>query len=280
MKNVFLILVLLLVFFSCREDQRGVNRDDIWDRNKLISYVQYAEDDITEVYRDEFQYDPQGLLVRAKSYLDGELSGSSYDFSYDGNKRTFMMDMYPKHNNTVTTFVEEKFLDNSFSPDRLVMRINKIGKEYSREEYSFDDKGRENGYKVYYFNSLDSEYDNYSYEDRERSSVLNIYSEGELVGKRKVKTVFFDDQCLQSKVISRIHYQGYSNTEYTREEYSFDNKGRENGYKSYYLGNLINEQKDYIYDDVNKILTFYFYAYSEHLTDDKTIRNRIKIVFY
>lgn len=283
MKNLYLLVALLILLFSaCKRDSLDTYEECKWDRNKLRAYIQYASDGVTEVYKDEFVYDENGNQIATKNYVDGVLSGSSYNFSYDysANKRSFLMDIYPEHNSTVTTAVEEVFTDNSFMPEKLLKRINTIGKEVSREEYSYDDKGREIGYKVYYFDNLNTEYSGYSYDNKRLTYTLNVYSEGELAGKKRVETVFYDDKCNRSKILSRIQYQGESNTEYIREEYSYDTNGRENGYKFYYLGNLTTEQKDYVYNDLNRELVFNIYSYSEHIADDKTSKSKVRILYH
>lgn len=280
MKNILLLFLSIFALSACKGDKGDLSTENKWDRNKLLSYVQYDNDEKTEVYRDEYEYNSDGSLIHARNYLDGVISGSSYRFNYEGNVRTFMMDLYPKDDNTITTYVRETFVDDSFSPDKLSTRVNYIEKEVSREEYEYDTQGREIGYKVYYFNNIDSEHENYKYKDATISLVRNIYSDGELVGKRRVKTVFFDDKFQNMKIVSTVQYQGDSNTEFTREEYTYDTMGRENGYRSFYLGNLVSEQKDYKYDDDNKELTFYIYAYNRHDAPSDVTKNKVKMVFY
>jgi hypothetical protein len=71
------------------------------DNIRLKSYIRYASDNITEEYKQLYEYDSQGREVGSKVYFNGSLSTVSREYTYNGKEVTYYVDGYS--NGTVSS---------------------------------------------------------------------------------------------------------------------------------------------------------------------------------
>jgi len=118
------------------------------------------------------------------------------------------------------------------------------GAEQFKTEYSYDELGRENGVKFYLYNMMWCEYSAYGFENKTVSHTVENFDNksGKLIDRYKKSVTYWDSAWLKPSVYIVYNPDG---TVESREEFSYDAKGRSNGFKFYKRDTLMAEHYNY-----------------------------------
>ena len=119
------------------------------------------------------------------------------------------------------------------------------GNEASRMEYTYDNEGRETGYKYFINGTLYSQYRDYQYNGRTITCWGDTYTSGSVSASGKIQRTYSDLNWIQ--LTQQIQY-ATNGTELSRMEYTYDTEGRETGYKYFLNGTLYYQCRDYQYN--------------------------------
>lgn len=289
MKKKYLILTLCVftAFTSCKKEDNVTpqkNESEIVDGNtddgnnnstdntpkydKVKTYISYAEDGITEISRQEYEYDAYGRTIGYKNYINGNLSQENTNYVYDGLIGTYVSNSY--QNNEIISFKKHKieFFDSKFDKTKISFSYLEDGvTEFSHQEYEYDAQGRTISFKNYFYGSLSQEYTNYIYDGLTQTYIYNYYSNNEISSSLKYKNEYFDSKYDKTKTL--IAYAEGGETEFFRQEYEYNAQGREIGFVYYYNGNLVQENTNYVYDGLTQTYVINSYQNNEIISSRK-----------
>lgn len=290
-KKIFYIFCILLSVYSC-DNQSPVDEDTTgnantgenssaknnWNRSKLVSTISYNSDGISEYVNMTYTYDSQGREVGFTYYLQGKLIQENKNYSYNNKECTYTYNSYSDNKLQLSRKSKVVYYDNSWDKGKLVNSImyeeNGIS-EYSNMTYNYDSQGREIGFAYYLQGKLIQENKNYTYNNKECTYTYNSYTDSKLQLSRKFKVVYYDNSWNRGKLVSSIMYEENGTSEYSNMTYNYDSQGREIGFTNYLQGKLIQEFKNYSYN--NKECT-YTYNYYNNGTLNTT--QKYKVLYY
>jgi hypothetical protein len=245
-----------------------------WNRGKVISYIEFDVDSISEIYRQNHLFDEKGREISETTYAYGDLVEKCNYYSYNQNYCTFIDSMANQK-----IFISIEYLDNSNDNKIKTKTIyNEDGNTViSQENYLYDINRREIGYSNSGNFPLLYVDKNYTYNDNECTFYRDILSDNKLFLTYKYIITFYDKSYNKDKLTSEIIYDSHE-TEQSKNIYTYDSLGRENGFKSYYKGILVREYKNYSYNDNECIYYDYRTDYGSYYFD--TIIKKKKIVYF
>lgn len=157
------------------------------------------------------------------------------------------------------------------------IEYDKEGKELLRMDWTYNEQGREIGYKLYGRDQLKEENKNYLYEGNTLTYDRDIthMSYDIFMGTDKYRIIFYGADFDRKKLISSTRYKS-DGKEWARYEYTYDEQGREIGSESYWGEKLNEKAKNYSYNE--NVLTYDEYRYD----NDGNLENtyKCKTVFY
>jgi len=226
-----------------------------WNRGKLISYIKFDTDSISEIYKQDFTYDSNSREIGVLTYAYGELVEKRSHFGYNVNQFSYFDSI-----SNYKVFVENEYI-GSLNDNKIKTKTiyNAAGFSIvSQENYIYDKYQREIGYSYTNTSKNVFEYENrdYTYNDNECIYFRDVFINKELLNTLKYVITFYDKTYNKYKILSEVRFE-MNETEIFKNIYSYDSIGRENGYKQYTNGELVIEYKNYSYD--NNDCTYYEY---------------------
>ncbi len=226
-------LVSSVLFASC-------NKNDVEPDESYSEKIVYDKDG-TISSKETYKFDAQGRVISYEYIVDNEISVKEHDFNYDGNTATYKREAYGKSYTGNKVFRTEKcnyddFLTNQYFENET---------EIFNETRTFNENGLITKYSK--INDGIREECEYSYTGNK------ITYRKKLIWNDEIETTdytaeFTDANYKQLTKIS-IVLDPETETPRTKEnQYTYDDKGRINGIKYFYEGELIEEQKDYVYN--------------------------------
>ena len=90
--------------------QKMVFYGDLFNKGKLLTWISYEPDGVTEHYRYDFTYDEQGRETSSKYYSNGKLYIEYTNYSYNGNELTYIYKGYDADNGSLTYSAKQKLV--------------------------------------------------------------------------------------------------------------------------------------------------------------------------
>jgi len=242
-KMIFTMAVTAAMIFS---QVANTFANQTFDWIQMTQWIQYAEDDVTETFSWEADFDDDGRIIGARIYLDGTLSSQSRDYQYTELTLTFWTDFYLKGNLSSSTKFQNTYLDKNQKQTTQNITYAADGvTEAGRTETDYDNDGRETGYRLYSNGTLSHQRSDYQYDGRTITYWQDFYSGGNLFSSHKFQITYSDKNWVQqTRQIQSLD----GVTETFRIETDYDNDGRETGYRQYSNGTLSTQYRDYQYD--------------------------------
>ena len=131
--------------------------------------------------------------------------------------------------------------------------------EFQRQEFDYDNEGRERGFKAYVDGALVLQYHDYQYNGRTVTFLFDFYSDGNVTSSSKFQKTYSDNNWIQAT--QTIQYAADGVAEAIRQIWDYDSDGRETGYKQYQNGALVLQYHDYQYN--GRTVTFWSDSYSD-----------------
>ncbi|MDD4970892.1 MAG: hypothetical protein PHT07_15805 [Paludibacter sp.] len=269
------LILIVLVLNSCNNTIQLTENKVNWNRGKVLSYIEFDVDSVSEIYKQNYLFDEKGREIGITTYAYGNLVEKSNYYSYNQNYCTFIDSVANQR-----VFVSIEYLDNSIDNK---IKTKTVYKEDGhtviyQENYLYDINRREIGYSNSGHVSFIYNDKNYTYNDNECTYYRDAFSDNKLISSNKYKITFYDKSYNKDKLTSRIIYDLHEN-EQSKNIYTYDSLGRENGFKSYdNKGILVREYKNYSYND-NECIYYDFrtdYGYYYFFT----IVQKKKIVYF
>ena len=230
-----------------------------FDWMHITQQISYAEDGVTETSRTEDDYDNEGRVTGYRFYSNGVLLHQTRDYQYNGRTITFWLDYYSNGNVTSSSKLQRTNRDNNWIQITQTISYAADGvTETIRQEFDYDNDGRETGYRQYRDGALRTQHRDYEYDGRTVTFWSDSYSGGNVTSSVKMQRTYFDKNWVQ--MTQEITYAADGVTETQRIETDFDNDGRETGYRIYSNGVLSSQYRDYQYN--GRTVTFWNDTYS------------------
>ena len=269
--NIAYFILTALVLNSCENTIQLTENKVNWNRGKVISYIEFDVDSISEIYKQNYLFDEKGREISKTTYAYGNLVEKSNHYSYNQNYCTFIDSMYNQK-----IFISIEYLDN---PIDNKIKTKTIYKEdgytvISQESYLYDINRREIGYSNSGDVTFINNHRNYTYNENECTYYRDAFFDNKLISSNKHKVTFYDKSYNKDKLTSRVVYDLYEK-EQSKNIYTYDSLGRENGFKSYDNGVLVREYKNYSYNDNE--CTYYDYrtVYGDYYSFTTIKKNKI-----
>jgi hypothetical protein len=251
MRKINLLVLLLL---STVTSIFAANQTYNWIQ--MTQYITYAANG-TEASRTEYTYDTEGRETGYKYFSNGTLSQQYRDYQYNGRTITCWGDTYTAGSVSSSGKIQRTYSDLNWIQLTQQIQYATNGTELSRMEYTYDTEGRETGYK-YFLNgtTLYSQFRDYQNNGRTITCWYDMYIGGSIVSG-KIQRTYSDLNWIQ--ITQQIQYDA-NGTESNRMEYTYDTEGRETGYKSFGIGPVSYQYRDYQYNGQTIICWFDMYT--------------------
>ena len=242
MKRINLLVAALMLTVATTFAQ-----NQSYDWIQMTQQIIYNVDGVTETSRLEYTYDNDGRETGHKQYYSGVLSYQYRDYQYNGRTIICWLDSYSEGNVILSNKLQRKYCDkNWIQMTQYILYATDDVTEVYRYEYSYDADGRETSYKYYFNGVLSSQNRDYQYNGRTVNYWCDNYSGGSVTSSTKLQRTYCDKNWIQ--MTKMIYYAADGVTETNRWEYTYDNDGRETGYKYYANGVLYNQYRNYQYN--------------------------------
>jgi hypothetical protein len=238
MRKINLLVLLLLstvtsIFAS----------NQTYDWIQMTQYITYDAQG-NEASRMEYTYDTEGRETGYKYFSNGTLSQQYRDYQYNGRTITCWGDTYTSGSVSSSVKLQRTYTDINWIQIAQQIQYAANGTEASRMECTYDTEGRESSYKYFLNGKLYSQNRDYQYNGRSITYWYDMYIGGSIVSG-KIQRTYSDLNWIQ--ITQQIQYAA-NGTEASRTEYTYDTEGRETGYKSFGIGPVSYQYRDYQYN--------------------------------
>lgn len=274
--KIFIYISFLLsincIFLSCNKStntqtQAPLNKkvlNDDRSSNIAISILTTLNKDSVEIFSKHYIYDTvAGKQVGFMEFLNKQISLEYTNYNYFGNEITYFVSNYSSEREDLLAIKWYKFKtvykDAGLSKILSFVIHDYNGYEVSKSDYKYDNENKQTGYTYYYGNKLLSEDKDFVYNGNEcnYNNIIYIYSDSTVSNRiTKNKIIYYGSNF--DKKISHITYDN-ENNEITRQDYKYDSQGRKIGFSDYYKGELLKEEKEYVYNEKNYSFNTYEY---------------------
>lgn len=209
--------------------------------------------------RTIYTYNSKGLETGIKADMNYERT----NYKYEG-KRCSYTDMWGdyKGNRLIQTECIMTFWDTKYTRPLSVSNITTYNNgDVEREVYIYNSEGLETSYKKYVNEILYMDRINYKYEGMKSSyTEIEYATNGETVSLNTYSATFEDINYKRPLVIENVwsfpaHVEIYSQ----RTVFSYNAQGLVTSRKSYQNDNMVNESKDYTYEDKKSSYNLVYY---------------------
>ncbi len=255
------------IIFTEYKDERSngitYSRIEKYKYNEFGDNIEYEiiTDESKTTQKWEYKYNEQGKKTECEH---------TYEY-IDSNENWIEKETFTFTDNTINIVGEDSFYrkiigEKIYTEDGHLKSSKRTytkedGSIYSTEtKYSYDNNGKETLFENYVNGKLTEKHIT---EGNIETRVTYMYSEnGELEQTSSTKTVYSNS----GRILTR---ETSENGHISKDEYTYDENGKETSIKGYYDGELNSENKDYVYDK-NKI-TYTECWYSINLTTYVTL---------